>query len=102
LLLLALRFGRVFLATASGLGIGALAFYGLGLSKEVGIIERSAIWPQYVRDRLSATYGYVAASLAFTAGSAVAVSRSPVFMNFMIRNSILVCGFFIFRKFTLI
>ncbi len=78
------------LAGASGLGLGALAFYGLGLSNETGILERSAVWPQYVRDRLRNTYGYVAAGLAFTAGSAVAIARSPAMMNLVMRNSLLV------------
>ncbi len=75
------------------MGIGALAFYGLGLSNEAGIIEKSSVWPQYVRDRLASTYGYVAAGLAFTAGSAVAAARSPVIMNLVMRNSIMVRPF---------
>lgn len=34
--------GRGLVAAASGVGIAALCFYGLGLSNEVGTLERSA------------------------------------------------------------
>ena len=37
----AFQMGRGFVAGASALGIGALCFYGLGLSNEAGAIDRS-------------------------------------------------------------
>ena len=37
------------------LGLGALAFYGLGMSSEVGAVDRAVGWPQYVKDRVRNT-----------------------------------------------
>ena len=75
------------MAGSSVVGLGALAFYGLGLSNERGFLERSAIWPQAVRDRISSTYAYFGGSLGITALSAAAVFRSPTMMNIVTRNS---------------
>lgn len=47
-------------------------------------------WPQYVRERLQQTYGYLAGSLGITAMSAVAASRSPAVMNLVSRGNLLV------------
>ena len=44
------------LAGAAALGIGALAFYGSGVSGEMGAVEKSVMWPQYVKDRIRDTY----------------------------------------------
>ncbi|GMR49175.1 hypothetical protein PMAYCL1PPCAC_19370, partial [Pristionchus mayeri] len=74
-------YGSYALAGASVLGVGALAFYGMGMSKERSIMQESATWPQYVRDRLTSTYGYLTASLGVTAASAVAASRSAAIMR---------------------
>jgi len=79
--------GKGFLVGASGLGLGALCFYGLGLSTEPGALERSLIWPQYVRDRIHATYAYFGGSIVITAASAAAAFRSPTIMNLMMKNS---------------
>jgi|ERR1711963_325487 len=48
--------GQGALAGAAALGIGALAFYGAGLSGEMGAVEKSVMWPQYVKDRIRDTY----------------------------------------------
>jgi len=72
---------------ASALGLGALCFYGLGYGAEPGAIERSMVWPQYVKDRIKATYMYFGGSLVFTAASAVACFRSSMIMNAMMSNS---------------
>ncbi|VDN84350.1 unnamed protein product [Brugia pahangi] len=70
-------YGSAAVAGASLLGIGALCYYGLGLSKEgQSILVQSGTWPTYVRDRIKATYGYLFTSLGITAASAVAASRS--------------------------
>ena len=53
------------LAGASLLGIGSLAYYGLGLSNQSGIVDRSAVWPQFIRDRISTTYEYFGAALGY-------------------------------------
>jgi hypothetical protein len=47
-------------------------------------------WPQFVRERIRTTYGYVAGSLLFTAGSAISVARSPALMRIATSNSIFV------------
>jgi FtsH-binding integral membrane protein len=59
-----------------------LCFYGLGLSKSESAIDRAALWPQYVRDRLHKTYGYLAASLGITASAAMFAARSPFILRF--------------------
>lgn len=82
----AFNVGKGALAGGSLLGIGALAYYGLGLSKEAGALERSHLWPQYVRDRIKTTYMYFGSSLAVTAASAVMAFRSPALMNLVASN----------------
>lgn len=86
----AFSIGRGALAGGSLLGIGALCYYGLGLSNEAGALEKSAIWPEYVKDRIKTTYIYFGSSLAITAGSAAAAFRSPVIMKLVTRNGFLV------------
>ena len=49
-----------------------------------------SVWPQYVRQRIKDTYMYFGGSLAFTAASAVAVSRNPMLMRLMSKNSLMV------------
>ncbi|XP_077999378.1 growth hormone-inducible transmembrane protein-like [Glandiceps talaboti] len=84
--------GRSLLAGASVVGIGAVCYYGLGMSNEVGAFEKAAIWPQYVRDRIKSTYMYFGAGLSLTALSAVAIARSPAIMTRMMSNSWLAIG----------
>ncbi|CAH1794409.1 unnamed protein product [Owenia fusiformis] len=85
----AFTMGRGLVAGASLLGIGSLAFYGLGLSNQVGAIDRAVLWPQIVRDRIKTTYMYFGGGIAITAASALAASRSPVILNLMMKNSIM-------------
>ncbi|CAO4375159.1 unnamed protein product [Caenorhabditis nigoni] len=73
-------YGTYALAGASVFGVGALMYYGL-ISKEQSILQKSAIWPSYVRERISSTYTYLAGSIALTAASGVAASRSPALMR---------------------
>nr|XP_033799684.1 growth hormone-inducible transmembrane protein [Geotrypetes seraphini]XP_033799685.1 growth hormone-inducible transmembrane protein [Geotrypetes seraphini] len=84
--------GKLFLAGGAVVGLGALGYYGLGMSNEIGAIEKAVIWPQYVKDRIRSTYMYFAGSIGLTAASALAISRSPVFMNLMMRSSWLAIG----------
>ncbi|CAG7819103.1 unnamed protein product [Allacma fusca] len=77
---------------AAVFGIGALCYYGLGLSSQPGTLEYSTLWPQYVRDRIHTTYAYFGGSCILTAMSAVAAFRTPALMNLMMRNSWLVMG----------
>eukprot|EP00914_Ancora_sagittata_P010899 GHVO01021302.1.p1 GENE.GHVO01021302.1~~GHVO01021302.1.p1 ORF type:complete len:325 (+),score=25.24 GHVO01021302.1:151-1125(+) len=77
----AFNIGKGVVAGASVLGLGGICFYGLGLSNEVGAIDRAVIWPDVVRHRIRDTYAYFGGSLFFTAASAVALSRSPRMMS---------------------
>lgn len=79
--------GKAVAMGASALGLGALCFYGLGLSSEPGTIERSMMWPEYVRDRIKATYLYFGGSIVITAASAVSCFRNPAIMNVVMKNS---------------
>jgi len=65
-----------------------LAFYGLGFSKDVSVLDKSAVWPQFVKDRTHSTYQYVGASLGFTALSVAGILRSPTLINLAMRSTI--------------
>ncbi|RXG58901.1 Growth hormone-inducible transmembrane protein [Armadillidium vulgare] len=87
-----LEVGQIIAAGGAGLGLGALCYYGLGLSNEPGTIDRMCIWPDYVRARVRDTYMYFGASVAATAASAVAIYRSPIgqrFFQFCYRHPIM-------------
>uniref|UniRef100_A0A3B1JRT2 Growth hormone inducible transmembrane protein n=1 Tax=Astyanax mexicanus TaxID=7994 RepID=A0A3B1JRT2_ASTMX len=84
--------GRMILAGGAAVGMGALCYYGLGMSSEIGALEKSVIWPQYVKDRIHSTYMYFAGSVGVTALSAVAVSRTPALLGLMMRGSWLAIG----------
>ncbi|XP_074730578.1 growth hormone-inducible transmembrane protein [Strix uralensis] len=86
------RLGKFIVAGGAAVGLGALCYYGMGMSSEIGAIERAVIWPQYVKDRIHSTYMYFAGSIGLTALSAVAVSRSPALMSLMTRGSWLAIG----------
>uniref|UniRef100_A0A8C8VHN0 Growth hormone inducible transmembrane protein n=1 Tax=Pelusios castaneus TaxID=367368 RepID=A0A8C8VHN0_9SAUR len=86
------QMGRWIVAGGAAVGLGALCYYGTGMSNEIGVIEKSVIWPQYVKDRIRSTYMYFAGSVGLTALSAVAVSRSPALMSLMMRGSWLAIG----------
>ncbi|XP_033110132.1 growth hormone-inducible transmembrane protein-like [Anneissia japonica] len=76
----AITLGQGLVAGAGIAGIGALCYYGLGMSSEAGAIDRAAFWPQYVRDRIKTTYAYFGTGIASTAASAYAISRNPNLM----------------------
>ncbi|XP_053163733.1 growth hormone-inducible transmembrane protein [Hemicordylus capensis] len=86
------QMGKWILAGGAVVGLGAVCYYGLGMSNEIGAIEKAIIWPQYVKDRIRSTYMYFAGSVGLTALSAVAVSRSPALMGLMMRGSWLAIG----------
>jgi len=79
--------GKAVLAGASLVGIGALCYYGLGMSNQVGAIDRAVLWPDIVQHRIRDTYAYFGGSLVFTAASAVAISRNARMMNFLAGGS---------------
>ncbi|XP_052790864.1 growth hormone-inducible transmembrane protein-like [Mya arenaria] len=84
--------GRGLVAAASGIGLAAFGFYGLGLSNEPGVIENSRLWPDFVKERVRSTYMYFAGGLGVTAATAVAVSKNAALMNIMTKNSLLAIG----------
>ncbi|XP_017338455.1 growth hormone-inducible transmembrane protein [Ictalurus punctatus] len=86
------QMGRMILAGGAAVGLGALCYYGLGMSNELGALEKSVIWPQYVKDRIHSTYMYFAGSVGVTALSAVAVSRTPALLGLMMKGSWLAIG----------
>ncbi|EHB00154.1 Growth hormone-inducible transmembrane protein [Heterocephalus glaber] len=86
------QMGRWFVAGGAAVGLRALCYYGLGMSNEIGAIEKAVIWPQYVKDRICSTSMYLAGSIGLTALSALEVARSPVLMNFMMRGSWMTIG----------
>ncbi|XP_033747715.1 growth hormone-inducible transmembrane protein-like [Pecten maximus] len=88
----AFQIGNGVAAGAAAAGIGALCYYGLGLSKESGAVDRAMMWSQEVRQRIRSTYMYFGGSVALTALSAMAVVRTPVLMNLAMKNSWLAIG----------
>jgi len=88
----AINMGQGALAGAAVLGLGALAYYGAGMSGEMGAVEKSVMWPEYVRQRIKDTYMYFGGSLAATAGTAVAAFRSPTMMNLVSRGGLMAMG----------
>jgi len=88
----AFSMGQGALAGASAIGLGALAFYGLGLSNEVGTIDKAVLWPQEVKNRIRDTYAYFGASIGLTAASAVGVFRTPALMNIVSRGGFIALG----------
>ncbi|XP_019739108.1 growth hormone-inducible transmembrane protein [Hippocampus comes] len=84
--------GRMILAGGAAVGLGALCYYGMGMSNDIGAVEKAMIWPQYVKDRIHSTYMYFAGSVGLTALSAVAVSRTPALMGLMMRGSWMAIG----------
>jgi len=88
----AISAGQGALAGAAVLGLGGLAFYGLGFSNEMGAIEKQMVWPQYVKTRIQDTYMYFGGSILATAGTAAAIFRSPAAMNIVMRQGWMALG----------
>ncbi|XP_054005887.1 growth hormone-inducible transmembrane protein-like [Hylaeus anthracinus] len=88
----AFNIGKGAVAGGAVLGLGALCYYGLGLSPSAGAIEYAKVWPQYVRDRIKTTYMYFGASVAASAASAAICLRSPAIMNMVMRQGWLALG----------
>lgn len=84
--------GRMILGGASAAGVGALCFYGLGLSNDVGAIDKARFWPKEMRDRVRSTYMYFTGSLGITAVSAYYLSKSQMVFRMMSGNPWIVFG----------
>jgi len=81
--------GQAGLAGASVVGMGALCYYGLGLSKDIGAIDELGLWPDYVKQRIQSTYMYFGAGIGITAASAYGCFQSPKIMKYATRNSMM-------------
>uniref|UniRef100_A0A2A4JJC8 Growth hormone-inducible transmembrane protein n=1 Tax=Heliothis virescens TaxID=7102 RepID=A0A2A4JJC8_HELVI len=80
----AFSLGKGALAGASAVSLAALCYYGSGVKP--GVCTEAHLWPKYVKDRIKATYGYIAGSIALTAGSAYTVFRTPALLNLVARS----------------
>lgn len=80
--------GMISLGIASATGLGALCYYGLGMSNVEGALERSVLWPQYVRDRIHSTYAHLGAGFGISAAAAYMTFKSPVAMRFFSSGSL--------------
>lgn len=78
--------GKGATAGAAAIGLAALGYYGVGLGKHTSIYDNSMLWPEHVRKRIRATYGYFGASILLTAASSVAVFRSPRLLHLVTQN----------------
>ena len=88
----AFTIGKGAVAGGAVIGLGTLCYYGLGLSPTAGTIDYARMWPEYVKDRIKATYMYFGASIAVSAGSAALCLRSPVIMNMVMRQGWVALG----------
>jgi len=86
------KVGQGAVAGAAVVGMGALAFYGLGLSNEAGAVDNQVMWQPYVKERIRDTYIYFGGSIAATAASAAAIFRSPAAMNVVMRQGWVALG----------
>jgi len=86
------KVGQGAVAGAAVVGMGALAFYGLGLSNEAGAVDRQVMWQPYVKERIRDTYMYFGASIGATAASAAMIFRSPAAMNVVMRQGWVALG----------
>lgn len=82
----AFNLGKGVVAGGAVVGLGALCFYGLGLSSQPGALEQSVLWPQYVKDRIKSTYMYFGGSIAISVASAAAVFRTPALLELVSRG----------------
>uniref|UniRef100_A0A0K8TSG9 Putative growth hormone-induced protein n=1 Tax=Tabanus bromius TaxID=304241 RepID=A0A0K8TSG9_TABBR len=82
----AFALGKGALAGGSVIGLGALCYYGLGLSSKANILDNSMLWPEYVKQRIRSTYAYFGGSVILTALSAAAVFRTPQLLNLVSKN----------------
>lgn len=85
----AFKLGQGAVAGGAAIGLGALCYYGLGLSSERGAIDYASLWPQYVRDRIKDTYLYFGGSIILSAASAYAVFTSPAMLRLASGNSMM-------------
>lgn len=82
-------YGMLTIGGAAALGIGSLCYYGLGMSNVEGALERSVLWPQYVKDRIHSTYAHLGIGFGISTAAAFATFKSPVLLRFFSNTSAL-------------
>lgn len=83
-------YGMSIVALAGVSGIGALCYYGLGMSNgDASALDRAVLWPEFVRDRIKSTYAHLGVGFAVSVGAAYATFKSPVLMRFFSSGSIM-------------
>lgn len=76
---------RALVGAAAAISIGGLCLYGLaGKDSSLSAFDRSVAWPDYVKQRIRATYGYLLASATIAAGSTIALFQSPTMCRLML------------------
>ncbi|CAI2731278.1 unnamed protein product [Schistosoma spindalis] len=76
---------RALVGAAAAISIGGLCLYGLaGKDGSLSAFDRSVAWPDYVKQRIRATYGYLLASATIAAGSTIALFQSPTMCRLML------------------
>lgn len=70
-------------------GIGALCYYGMGMSDVEGTLERSTLWPQYVKDRIQSTYAHLGGGIVISGAAAYASLQNPTLMRFLSQGSLM-------------
>lgn len=85
-MILAYGMGKGAVAGAAGIGLGALCYYGFGLSKEASIHHNSMFWSNTVRERIHTTYGYFGGACAITALASAFVFHNPRLLELTTRN----------------
>lgn len=82
-------YGLLAVGTAAAAGIGALCYYGAGMSNAEGAIDRAVLWPQYVRDRIHSTYMHLGVGFGISTAAAFVTFKSPALMRVFANGSIL-------------
>lgn len=89
----ALDAGRAALLGGAAVGLGGLCLYGLysssTASSSLSALDRAAVWPDYIRQRIHSTYAYLAGGAVVAGSSAVALVRSPGFVRVMAGGGVL-------------
>ncbi|CAH8591120.1 unnamed protein product [Schistosoma curassoni] len=76
---------RALVGAAAAISIGGLCLYGLaGKDSSLSAFDRSVAWPDYVKQRIRATYSYLLASATIAAGSTIALFQSPTMCRLML------------------
>ncbi|TPP58101.1 Growth hormone-inducible transmembrane protein [Fasciola gigantica] len=82
------------MAAGAAVRLDGLCYYRLPMSPAfahtdaMSALDRAAIWPEYVRQRVKTTYAHLASGTASAACTAAVLSRSPAFYRLMIGSGV--------------